>query len=256
MKPLSRPLFRYFGSKWQTSKHYPAPVYQTIVEPFAGSACYACQYPDLEIILCDLDPDVVALWDYLIHVDVEEIRALPVASLVQGQDLRDLGLSVGAVELISRWQRVGTNTCKSVSKWNNRPGLWQESVKLALIENLPRIRHWKAFCIGYQDLPNLQATWFIDPPYQHVGGYRFDKRQMDFNSLSQFCRSREGQVIVCEQQGADWLPFRPFREVTSGRTKQGGTRHKESEVIWTNDQLTHLQEAQIASAIRGELALI
>ena len=35
------PLFKWFGSKWSASKHYPRPLYDTIVEPFAGGAGYA-----------------------------------------------------------------------------------------------------------------------------------------------------------------------------------------------------------------------
>ena len=50
-------------------------------------------------------------------------------------------------------------------------------------------------------------------------------------ALSEWCRSRRGQVMVCENEGARWLPFRPFRSIQS--TSNGVSR----EVIWTNDLL-------------------
>ena len=80
-------------------------------------------------------------------------------------------------------------------------------------------------------------TWFIDPPYQPVGGVRgngYDKKCqcsanfIDFPALGEWCKSRMGQVIVCEQEGANWLPFRVLRETTNSQDK------KYKEMIWTN----------------------
>jgi hypothetical protein len=230
---LSRPLFKYFGSKWNLAKHYPEPLFDTIYELTCGHPSYSCHYPEKQIVLVDKDQSVVDLLSWLIEADPKEIMSLPVTELVQGQDLRTIGLRPEAAQLIARWQRTGNNTCMTVSKWNNMPGMWQESVKVALAENVQRIRHWKVFQGDY-DMPlNDHVTKFIDPPYQRVKGYPFDCRQMDYNRLSEFCRSQNGQVIVCEQEGADWLPFRPFRMHTGARTKQGGTRQKKQEVIWT-----------------------
>ena len=34
-----RPFFGYYGGKWRDAvKHYPEPAFETIIEPFAGSA--------------------------------------------------------------------------------------------------------------------------------------------------------------------------------------------------------------------------
>jgi len=38
--------------------------------------------------------------------------------------------------------------------------------------------------------------------------------------------------MVCENAGADWLPFRPFRTIKGLEGKRGGK--KSEEVIWTN----------------------
>ncbi len=37
-------MFSYYGSKSKIVKHYPPPEYDTIIEPFAGSARYALMY--------------------------------------------------------------------------------------------------------------------------------------------------------------------------------------------------------------------
>jgi 16S rRNA G966 N2-methylase RsmD len=78
-------------------------------------------------------------------------------------------------------------------------------------------------------IANVEATWFIDPPYQKAGKYYTGHNKMDFEKLGEWCKSRKGQVIVCENQGADWLPFRFL-------TEHRGSMQKNTEVIWTNDQ--------------------
>ena len=58
------------------------------------------------------------------------------------------------------------------------------------------------------------------------------QQQNDFDRLADWSRNRPGQVIVAENAGADWLPFRPFRDIKAspGATRTGVSR----EVIWTN----------------------
>ena len=69
-----RPFFGYYGGKWRdAAKHYPPPKYQLIVEPFAGSAGYALRYHEHEVVLCERDPVIAAVWEYLISVEPEEI---------------------------------------------------------------------------------------------------------------------------------------------------------------------------------------
>lgn len=46
----------------------------------------------------------------------------------------------------------------------------------------------------------------------------------------------EGQVIVCENSSAEWLPFVPLKETI-------GVRRKTQEVIWTNYH-THFNNVQ------------
>jgi hypothetical protein len=56
---------------------------------------------------------------------------------------------------------------------------------------------------------------------------------IDFRALAKWCRARQGQVIVCENSDALWLPFRPFGERMAayrGKIKSAGVSQ---EVIWT-----------------------
>jgi len=99
---------------------------------------------------------------------------------------------------------------------------------------------WRVIEGDYSEAPDIEATWFVDPPY-HVSGARASKAErgrvrypngaddIDYPALARWCRSRRGQVIVCEQPGADWLPFRAL-----GETQTVGDR-RSGEVVWTND---------------------
>ena len=48
---ITGPLFKWFGSKWLSSKHYPAPEHDVIFEPFAGSAGYSLRHHEKQFVL-------------------------------------------------------------------------------------------------------------------------------------------------------------------------------------------------------------
>jgi hypothetical protein len=53
-----------------------------------------------------------------------------------------------------------------------------------------------------------------------------------YDCLKEWCKTRDGQVIVCENEGADWLPFSPVakrRGITGRYQKSSAT-----EVVWVN----------------------
>lgn len=89
---------------------------------------------------------------------------------------------------------------------------------------------------SYEDTPNQTATWFIDPPYQ-IGGhfYKESNKNIDFKSLGQWCKTREGQVMVCEKIGADWMDF---KLLAIQQTKNG----IQNEAIWTNQVVSYRKE--------------
>lgn len=251
------PLFKYFGSKFRSSIHYPPPKYNTIIEPFAGSAGYSLRYREKKCILVDIDYEIIGLWNWLITADPAEIIAMPVTNLVTGQDIRMLGLSDGAAELMRRWQRTGhcsswtvSNITTGENKWCSRhgkgqsagnTGMWHRNTRDYIAHAVTEIRHWHAIWEDYRMLDGLAfnpATWFIDPPYQNIkyASYKHNRSQINYTKLANWCKSLPGQVIVCEQEGANWLPFRPCCEVSGMRGKMRGIAGATSkEVVWTND---------------------
>lgn len=72
-----RPFLSFYGAKWRDTFNYPAPTHPLIVEPFAGSAGYALRYHWHQVVLCDIDPIIASVWQYLIDASPEEILAIP-----------------------------------------------------------------------------------------------------------------------------------------------------------------------------------
>lgn len=225
-----KPFFTFFGGKWRAAPHYPPPLHDVLVEPFAGAAGYAVRYPHLSVLVNDADPIIASLWDYLIHVSEDEIRHLPI-------DLEHVSEVPGPPEarsLVGFWLNKGSTGPRNVpSKWMRddlRPNsYWGEVIRERIASQLQAIRHWKVRCGSYEDLVDRRATWFIDPPYR-VSGVHYRYHDIDFDQLAAWCRSRSGQVLVCEQAGAAWLPFEPFREI---KALEGGRGSKTSrEVLW------------------------
>jgi site-specific DNA-adenine methylase len=230
-----KPFFSFFGSKWRVAPYYPKPIYNTIIEPFAGSAGYSLRYPDHEVKLYDIDSVIVDVWNYLIHASAEEIRSLPVIF----DHVDELQICSEAKHLIGFWCNKGSvQPAKSPSKWMRdyqpiQPGTyWGARIRERTASQGGSIWNWTASQASYWEIPNQEATWFIDPPYQIAGrAYRY--HDIDYANLALWCRSRKGQVIVCENEGATWLPFRPFRTIKGLEGRRGGK--KSVEVIWTND---------------------
>lgn len=80
--------------------------------------------------------------------------------------------------------------------------------EVILVERAPVIEG------DYSAAPDVEATWFVDPPY--IGSrHHYLARVDSLRSLSTWCRTRRGLTIVCEQDGAEWLPFTPFRAAKS-----------------------------------------
>jgi 16S rRNA G966 N2-methylase RsmD len=111
---------------------------------------------------------------------------------------------------------------------SSEPMYWQRAKK-RVSESLFKIQHWHIQLGDYRDAPDKEATWFIDPPYQHGGHkYRFGTRQLDFDQLRKWILTRQGQTIVCENAKADWMQFNPLVK------NQGAQNNNTQECIWTN----------------------
>jgi 16S rRNA G966 N2-methylase RsmD len=97
-----------------------------------------------------------------------------------------------------------------------------------IAKQLYKIRHWEIKLGSYDELENVEATWFIDPPYEFGGHeYKCSNKNIDFDKLAEWCKERNGQAIVCENTKATWLPFKPMKEMQ-------GTMFKTTEAIWSN----------------------
>jgi hypothetical protein len=230
LNALQKPFFKYFGSKRRHIFHYPPPRYDLIVEPFAGAASYALEYPSKQVHLYDVDPHVCRVWKYLISVPEREILSLP--DIKQGTTLSEYNLTAQQATLIGYWLGASGRVPRQViSPWaaSDPSAFWSKGVRETIASQLQFIRHWKIFSNPYTMAPNNEATWFIDPPYQGKGGsYLHGKSGIDYTYLRDWCNRRSGQVIVCEQEGAEWLPFRHLIDIQ-------GARLNSTEVIWTNE---------------------
>ena len=184
-----RPFFCFYGGKWRdTPRHYPAPRYDHIIEPFAGSAGYSLRYPDRQVTLYDLDPVIVGVWSYLLRVSVAEILALP--DVPMDGTVEAVGGCQEARWLAGFWLNKGVSGPRSApSAWmkqGHRPGaFWGPRVRQTIASQLEAIRHWKIVPGSYQDAPPLNATWFVDPPYQGAAGqhYRCGSKTIDYQHL-------------------------------------------------------------------------
>lgn len=229
------PFWSYYGSKWRIAGLYPRPLHKTIIEPFAGSACYSLMYPEREVILCDSDPVVAGIWRYLLAAKESEVLALPVniehidETAALPQEARWLiGFWLGRARMrpalkSSTWARSHAHEAAA------RARFWGPAARLRIARQLQAIRHWQIIEGRSQDLANRPACWFVDAPYQGYRGrsYRRNSRAIDYVELGSWCISRCGQVIVCEAAGADWLPFERL-------TSNNGMRGRGVEMMWTN----------------------
>lgn len=217
-------MWSYYGSKSKVINYYPAPLHNKIIEPFAGSARYALKYWDRDVTIVDKYEVVVRLWKWLQKASEKDILGLP--RLKKGQDIRTFNLSEDERLLLGFFVQAGSSMPSytvSVMGEQNCKTLYSN-----ISSNLHKIKHWEVRHCNYWEIPNQEATWFIDPPYQFGGDrYVHSSKSINFYDLSVWCKSRQGQVIVCENTKADWMDFRPLKDMR-------GCKHKTTEAIWSN----------------------
>jgi hypothetical protein len=229
------PFFCYYGGKWRCAPRYPTPQFDTIVEPFAGAAGYALRYYDRKIILVEKNKTLADLWRYLIAATPEQIRRLPLIADDGSQTVDDLDIAPAEASLVGFWLNKSTvSPSKSPSAWMRkriRPkSFWGPEIRERIASQVDAIKHWCVLEGDYLLAPDVEATWFVDPPYAVAGAY-YKESKVDYPALATWCRSRRGQVMVCENVGATWLPFRPYIVIKSTQGKHG--KAKSHEALWT-----------------------
>lgn len=220
-------MFSYYGGKGRIALHYPAPIFPLVIEPFAGGGWYSIKWIEklgkgtFNSILCDVDPIIVETWRWLIQeateMDIDDLpEYIPKTPMIRQTP-------TGKDFFYRWWGNHGSNKPK------NYAGSFCKMSKSKTKFRIPLIKNWHIIHGPYSCLKNIEATWFIDPPYQSESKgslYRFNK--IDYDDLRNFCLSRRGQIIVCDREGADWLPFRPLEH----KTRQGQRNQKLKEVIY------------------------
>lgn len=217
-------MFPYFGRKARMAHKFPAPRFPLVIEPFAGSLSYALHHRPAAAIGIERDDRVVALWHRMLMANEDE----PAPSV--GSKTNDLLVKVCSYSEHALTSGTMTVTSRMVRDWR---GVHRSAAASAVWAR----DHARYLLGSYADAPDVEATWFIDPPYQVANrrGYKFGGSGIDFGHLAEWARSRKGQVIVCEQEGADWLPFVSLAKIA---THRGATS---AEAVWFNDTMPQLQ---------------
>jgi len=236
---ILRPFFSYYGAKHRIGRLYPPPRYPRIIEPFCGSAGYATRYSDRDVTLADVDERIVGIWRFLTNATQRDILSLP-ASFAH---IDEVIAPEEAKWFLGFWiVRGAASPRRKPSKWmiggKYQSSLWSATVRARIAAQVERIRHWRVVRASYDALPDERATWFVDAPYEGAAGRHYRRGlPLDYLELGQWCRSRSGQVIVCEASGAKWLPFEHITSTTTinNRGARLGRRKEAREAMWCSD---------------------
>jgi site-specific DNA-adenine methylase len=198
-------MFYYYGRKKQIAKHYPFPNYGTIIEPFAGAAAYSFHntHWKREVILIEKDEKVAKIWEWLIN-DASPVKITNLPDLKPGEKSSEfLHIIHAATKMAFKYKTIKVTPVLARN--------WEISKRI-MSENLYKIKHWKIICGDYSVAPDVEATWFIDPPYKDEPGmgYRHSSALMNYEELANWALSRQGEVIFCEGLNGDYLPFKPL----------------------------------------------
>ena len=217
-------MFYFYGRKKQLARYYPHPRHQLIVEPFAGSAAYSLHEENwkADVLLVERDPRVVEIWRWLIEeATPQSILALP--DLKKGERSSEFLHIIHAATKMAFAYRTIKVTPVLERNW--------EISRRVMASAVSKVKHWKVLCADYSVAPDVEATWFIDPPYKGASGtgYRHGSDLLDYGELASWIRARRGQVIACEGEDGDYLPFAPLK------TNMGVAGKQSAEVVWVND---------------------
>ena len=225
----------YYGAKFRNGNMYPNPSCDVIVEPFAGGAGYSLRHWQKKVFLYEKNQLLVEMWKWLIAASEEDVMSLP----IDFDHLDAIDAPTGAKTLIGFCLNTGTVTpCKTRSKWANQytesEQFWGQKRRKRIASQVNLIKHWECYFVSdYTDIPNTFATWFIDPPYQKQGTYyTHGSQDIDFAHLSNWCHMRSGELIVCEQDGADWM------EWTNRKNVKSNAKTKVSSEVWMHRGLS------------------
>ncbi len=181
-------------------------------------------------MLVDKYEIIVRIWKWLQEASERDIMSLPEPKLGETINRDDFDC-IEQAWLMGFLVQQGVNAPRlTVTKYAEN-GIRTQKKNIAT--QLFKIKHWEIRFDDYRNIKNEEATWFIDPPYQFGGEwYVKNNKKINYESLAAWCKEREGQIIVCENSKASWLPFRQMAELT-------GSIYTTTEVIWSNQQTNY-----------------
>ena len=198
-------MFYYYGRKKQLAGHYPSPAFDTIIEPFAGSAAYSL-YRDhwkRNVLLVERDERVAEVWRWLIEdARPEELLKLPELK-VGDRSSEFLHIIHAATKMAFAYKTIKITPVLARN--------WEISRRV-MAANLHKVKHWKIVKGDYTNVPDIKATRFIDPPYKGAPGlgYKYSSKTLDYLELANWANTRSGEIICCEGNYGDYLPFEPL----------------------------------------------
>jgi len=229
---MHRTAFSYYGGKGMIVNRYPAPKHKTIIEPFAGGAAYSLKYYKHDVVLNDLNQKTYGVWKFITNlVNYKFIKKIPV-EVKKGDTIDNItkgkGFPSGLIYLLRSACNVGTfgaKNCNQITKIGAEK--WKHNTIDKLKFWMPKLCHWKITNKDYISMENVEATWFVDPPYNNDSGKIYKTNIVNYSELSKWCLSRKGFIVVCEDYGANWLPFIKTKKAPGLQSKHRSTKRIE-----------------------------
>ena len=224
--PVPRTVFPHLGGKGGLAPLLPSPLCRLIVEPFGGAAAYSfLHHAGHDVWVNELNPCTYSIWEFLQWTDAFRVIQSDWPKSVRiGQHLDALVTNPahpGFLELVRAYINLGTYGMTGVRQvvTKDAAGHWSQ-YKPRFTVILPIVARWKITNLDYRQLDDVDGCWLIDPPYNNVAGrkYEFKLPPEAYPQLAEWCLNRRGHLLVTEQTGSPWLPFRPLTNRRMGFT--------------------------------------
>jgi DNA adenine methylase len=231
---VSRPVLKYFGSKWRMSAkiiELLGTAHTSYVEPYGGSAAVLLQKPKVDIeVINDLNMDVVTFFRVLRDSPIELLREIELtpfsrveylASTQVPDDVTDIerarlffirswqGFSGSATQARNGWRyqsRVYGNRLTKVDlDWHALDRLELAAVRLRHVQ----IEHDDALSV-IKRFDGTRTAFYIDPPYPEItrskqwgkNAYQHELMTQDHIHLLNLLRRVKGHVVLsCYESG-------------------------------------------------------